>query len=94
MGTVHGLQIPHGVPVVFHKHHGVCTRQVQTQTPDMRGQQQHVDGGVVVKSEVQREKACETNWTLVEVQINFDQSTDLETMEWRRPACTLPSSLR
>lgn len=37
VGSIHGLQIPHGVPVVFHKHHGVCTSQVQTQTANMRG---------------------------------------------------------
>lgn len=55
MGTIHGLQIPHGVPVMFNKHHRVCTRQVQTQTADMGGQQQHVNGGVVVKSEIRRE---------------------------------------
>lgn len=51
VGSIHGLQVPHGVPVMFHKHHRVCARQVQTQTADVGGQQQHVNGRVVVKSE-------------------------------------------
>ena len=55
MGSIHGLQVSHGVPVMFHKHHRVCTRQVQTQTSHVGGQQQHVNGGVVVKSEILRE---------------------------------------
>lgn len=53
MSTIHGLQVPHGIPVVFHKHNGVCTSQVQTQTPNMGGQQQHINGGVIVKPENQ-----------------------------------------
>lgn len=57
MGTIHGLQVPHGVPVMFHKHHSVCTRQVQTQTPNMGRQQQHVNGWVIVKPEIQREES-------------------------------------
>lgn len=51
MGAVHGLQVSHGIPVVLHKHHGVGARQVQAQTPDVGGEQQHVDGGVVVEPE-------------------------------------------
>ena len=49
MCTVHGLQVPHGVPVVFDEHHRVGARQIETQAAHMGGQQQHVDGGVVVE---------------------------------------------
>lgn len=73
MCTIHGLQISHGVPVMLHKHHGVSASQVQTQTPDMGGQQQHVNGGVVVKSEFQwrRKKKIVRNVVLVEAQTDF-----------------------
>lgn len=54
MCTVHGLQVPHGIPIMFHKHHGICTRQVQTQTTNMGGQQQHIDGWIIVKPEEQK----------------------------------------
>lgn len=40
---------------MFHKHHSVGARQVEPQAPDVGGEQQHVDGGVVVKPERQRE---------------------------------------
>lgn len=56
MGSIHGLQVPHRVPVVFHKHHSVCPGQVQTQTSNMCGQQQHVNRWVIVKPETQRDK--------------------------------------
>ena len=56
VGSVHGLQVPHGVPVVLHKHHGVCARQVQTQTSHMRGEEQHVYGRVIVEPERERER--------------------------------------
>ena len=49
VGAVHGLQVPHGVPVVLHEHHGVRPRQVKPQAPHVGGEQQHVDGRVVVE---------------------------------------------
>lgn len=52
VGSIHGLQIPHGVPVMLHKHHSVRSRQVEAKTTDMGGQQQNVDGGIIVKSKV------------------------------------------
>lgn len=52
VGSIHSLQIPHGVPVMLHKHHSVCSRQVETEAAHMGGQQQHIDGGVVVKSKM------------------------------------------
>lgn len=56
MGTIHGLQVPHGIPVMFHKHHSVGTRQVQSQTTNMGGQQQYINGWVIVKPESQKEE--------------------------------------
>lgn len=52
--TIHGLQVPHGVPVMFHKHHRIGACQVETQAPHVGGEQQHINGGVVVKPERQR----------------------------------------
>lgn len=52
VGSIHRLQIPHGVPVMLHKHHSVCSRQVEAETTDVRGQQQNIDGGIIVKSEI------------------------------------------
>lgn len=64
MGSIHGLQVPHGVPVMFHKHHGVCTSQVQTQTTNMCGQQQHINRWVIVKPETEekQEEVSESVW--------------------------------
>lgn len=33
------LQVFHGIPVVFHKNNRVCTRQIQSQSTNMRCQQ-------------------------------------------------------
>ena len=48
------LKIFHWVPVVFDKDDSVCTRQIQTQTSDVRRQQQHIDCRVVVETGKER----------------------------------------
>lgn len=106
MGSIHSLKVPHGVPVMFNKHHGVCTGQVQAQTSNMGGQQQHINGWVIVKPKIQREESQgkelditftvtgSNRWSSEPSGYYVTQSPDLETMECRRPAGTLPSSLR
>eukprot|EP00961_Rhodomonas_salina_P244099 3298208-Rhodomonas_salina.2 len=49
MCTVHGLEVAHRVPVVLDEDDGVGARQVEPQPPDVRGQEQHVDGRVAVE---------------------------------------------
>lgn len=101
VGSIHSLQIPHRVPVMLHKHHSVCSRQVEAKTTDVGGQQQHVNGGIIVESKIWKK------WNkkqLINVHIEWQRSPSdgqcdpepahLDTMEWRRPACTLPSSRR
>lgn len=77
---------------MLHKHHSVGARQVETQTADMGGEQQHVDGGVVVEPEQQRRQGWSKAGGLPVP--DAGKRPHLDTMEWRRPAGTLPSSLR
>lgn len=51
MGTIHCLQVPHGVPVMFHKYNGVRTSQVQAQSTDVCRQEQYINRRVIVKPE-------------------------------------------
>lgn len=89
MGTVHGLQVPHGIPVMFHKHHSVCTRQVQSKTTYMGGQQQYVNGRVIVKPEEKKNRIESLisagdhihNIRPYQAGSKTDQCSDLETME-------------
>ena len=43
MGSVHSLQIVHGIPIVFEEHHDVGRRQIQSEAAHFRRQQQHID---------------------------------------------------
>ncbi len=35
VSSIHGLQVSHGVPVMLHKHHSICSSQIQTQPTHM-----------------------------------------------------------
>ena len=43
MGSINGLHIFHGVPVVLHEDHGVCSDEVETQATDSSGEDQNSD---------------------------------------------------
>ncbi|KAI6767175.1 hypothetical protein HG531_011535 [Fusarium graminearum] len=49
MGSVHGLEIFLGVPVMLDKDDRISTCQVQTETSNASGQQEHVVGRVAVE---------------------------------------------
>ncbi len=49
MSSIHGLQVSHGVPVVLHKHHSICSSQIQTQSTHMGSEQQNIYGRVIIE---------------------------------------------
>lgn len=49
MRAVHGLEVLHGVPVVLHEDHRVCSGEVEAQAADGRGHHEAVDGRVAVE---------------------------------------------
>lgn len=51
VSSVHGLQVSHGIPVVLHKHHGICPGQIQSQSTHMGSEQQNIYGRVIIEPE-------------------------------------------
>ncbi len=49
VSSIHGLQVSHGVPVVLHKHHSICSSQIQTQSTHMGSEQQNIYGRVIIE---------------------------------------------
>lgn len=56
MSSIHGLQVFHGVPVMLHKHHGICSSQIQTQPSHMGSEQQNIYGRVVIEPVEEKRK--------------------------------------
>ncbi len=49
VSSIHGLQVSHGVPVMLHKHHSICSSQIQTQPTHMGSEQQNIYGWVIIE---------------------------------------------
>lgn len=49
VSSIHGLQISHWVPIVLHKHYGICSSEIQSQPTHMSGEQQDIYRWVIIE---------------------------------------------
>mmetsp|Transcript_13234 Transcript_13234/g.26463 ORF Transcript_13234/g.26463 Transcript_13234/m.26463 type:complete len:203 (+) Transcript_13234:97-705(+) len=56
--AVHGLEVAHRIPIMLDEDHSVSAGEVQPEPPDVRGEEQDVDGGVGVELLLHLEAPC------------------------------------